>query len=149
MTIEERAREIAHEADGCPRMTHDRQYVSREMALDAGSPEMEGSLYSEEEWEQTQPPLRGEDLVGRIVALCEDVAKEAKRESEAEVGRWKQQHEIVCAENQRFREWLRARNAERDALREKLEAAETEAGTLRAEMDELYSALKRAARERG
>ena len=29
----------------------DRQYVSREMARDAGCPEMEGSLYSDDEWE--------------------------------------------------------------------------------------------------
>jgi hypothetical protein len=31
-----------------------RQVVTREMALDAGEPSMEGSLYSDDEWEQQQ-----------------------------------------------------------------------------------------------
>ncbi len=31
-----------------------RQYVSRDMAMDAGMPEQEGSLYSDDEWEQEQ-----------------------------------------------------------------------------------------------
>ncbi len=34
--------------------TSSRQLVTREMAYDAGSPEMEGSLYSDDEWEQQQ-----------------------------------------------------------------------------------------------
>lgn len=42
---------------GNPQQTRSREYVSREMAIDAGFPEMEGSLYSDEEWEQTTPRL--------------------------------------------------------------------------------------------
>jgi hypothetical protein len=34
--------------------TSSRQYVTREMAMDAGMPEMEGSLYSDNEWELEQ-----------------------------------------------------------------------------------------------
>ena len=43
------------DGSGCvPVKLHDRQYVSREMAVDAGEPSMEGSLYCGEEWEQEQ-----------------------------------------------------------------------------------------------
>ncbi|MFA7219493.1 MAG: hypothetical protein WC119_03245 [Synergistaceae bacterium] len=31
-----------------------REYVSHEMAMDAGCPEMEGSLYSDDEWQQVE-----------------------------------------------------------------------------------------------
>lgn len=34
-----------------PVQTSHRQYVTREMALDACCPEMEGSLYSDDEWD--------------------------------------------------------------------------------------------------
>ena len=34
--------------------TSSRQLVTREMAMDAGEPAMEGSLYSDDEWEQQQ-----------------------------------------------------------------------------------------------
>lgn len=34
--------------------TGQRQLVTHDMALDAGCPEMEGSLYSDDEWEQCQ-----------------------------------------------------------------------------------------------
>ena len=37
-----------------PRQTSSRQLVTREMASDAGCPEMEGSLYSDDEWELEQ-----------------------------------------------------------------------------------------------
>ena len=36
---------------GIPRQTSSRQCVSRDMAIDAGMPELEGSLYCEEQWE--------------------------------------------------------------------------------------------------
>src|SRR5207237_96201 len=42
---------------GCPVQTSERQYVTRDMANDAGDPSMEGSLYSDEEWQQTAPIL--------------------------------------------------------------------------------------------
>lgn len=34
--------------------TRSRELVTREMAMDAGEPEMEGSLYCDDEWEQQQ-----------------------------------------------------------------------------------------------
>ncbi len=43
--------------NGYPVQISGREYVSHEMALDAGIPEMEGSLYSEAEWQQTFAPL--------------------------------------------------------------------------------------------
>lgn len=43
--------------NGYPRWVSSREYVTREMALDAGRPEMEGSLYSDDEWEQTMLPI--------------------------------------------------------------------------------------------
>ena len=39
---------------GIPRQTSSRQVITREMALDAGCPEMDGSLYSDDEWEIEQ-----------------------------------------------------------------------------------------------
>ena len=40
---------------GCiPRQISSRQRVTREMASDAGCPEMEGSLYSDDEWVSEQ-----------------------------------------------------------------------------------------------
>ncbi len=39
-----------------------RQYVTADMAMDAGDRSMEGSLYSEEEWEQIEPPDYLNDL---------------------------------------------------------------------------------------
>lgn len=39
---------------GIPRQTSSRLYVTKEMAMDAGAPEMEGSLFSDEEWELEQ-----------------------------------------------------------------------------------------------
>jgi len=38
-----------------PVQTSCRQYVTRDMAIDAGDREFEGSLYSDDEWEQTVP----------------------------------------------------------------------------------------------
>jgi len=37
-----------------PVQTCVRQYVTRDMAMDAGCPEMEGSLYCDDEWEPQQ-----------------------------------------------------------------------------------------------
>ena len=39
---------------GIPKQVSARTYVTREMAMDAGSPEMEGSLYSDDEFEMEQ-----------------------------------------------------------------------------------------------
>ena len=36
------------------RQVSSRQYVTREMAIDGGDPDLEGSLYSDDEWEQEQ-----------------------------------------------------------------------------------------------
>lgn len=43
--------------NGYPEQVSAREYVSHEMALDAGEPELEGQIYSEDEWQQTCPPL--------------------------------------------------------------------------------------------
>lgn len=46
--------EICPNCDGLgviPVQTRVRQYVTREMALDACDPSLEGSLYSDDEWE--------------------------------------------------------------------------------------------------
>jgi protein gp37 len=48
---------FAEALSGNPEQTGTREYVSREMALDAGDPSMEGSLYRDEEWEQTTPRI--------------------------------------------------------------------------------------------
>lgn len=37
-----------------PHQVSSKQYVSRDMALDAGQPELEGSLYSDNQWEAEQ-----------------------------------------------------------------------------------------------
>lgn len=42
---------------GYPRQTSERRYVTRDMAIDAGDRALAGSLYSDEEWEQTSPAL--------------------------------------------------------------------------------------------
>ena len=42
---------------GYPQQVSSREYVSHDMAVDAGFPEMEGTLYYDAEWEQTMPPL--------------------------------------------------------------------------------------------
>jgi protein gp37 len=47
--------DFAEHFSGAPQQTASREYVSREMAVDAGNPSMEGSLYRDEEWEQTMP----------------------------------------------------------------------------------------------
>ena len=39
---------------GIPRQTSSRSYVSREMAMDCGMPDLEGSLYTDDEWELEQ-----------------------------------------------------------------------------------------------
>ncbi len=44
------------------RCVRPRQYVTADMAMDAGDRSMEGSLYSEEEWEQIEPPDYLNDL---------------------------------------------------------------------------------------
>lgn len=49
--------DLSYYLNGCPRLVRGREYITREMALDAGDPQMEGYLYSDEEWEQTCPPL--------------------------------------------------------------------------------------------
>ncbi len=49
--------DISQALRGYPEQTAIREYVSREMALDAGEPAMEGSLYRDEEWQQTMPAL--------------------------------------------------------------------------------------------
>jgi len=43
--------------NGYPRQVRGREVVTHEMAIDAGEPEMEGSLYCDEEWEQTMPSI--------------------------------------------------------------------------------------------
>lgn len=47
--------DFAEHFSGAPEQTASREYVSRAMAADAGDPSMEGSLYRDEEWEQTMP----------------------------------------------------------------------------------------------
>ncbi len=43
------------DGSGCiARQVSSRQYVTRDMAIDAGDESLEGSLYSEDEWEQEQ-----------------------------------------------------------------------------------------------
>jgi len=42
---------------GYPRQVSEREYVTREMALDAEEPSLEGELLSEERWEQTCSPI--------------------------------------------------------------------------------------------
>ena len=49
--------DIKNALRGYPEQTSARQYVTHEMALDAGQPEREGELYSDDEWQQTCPPL--------------------------------------------------------------------------------------------
>lgn len=53
---------------GIPRQTMSRQLVTREMASDAGCPEMEGSLYSDNEWELEQ--CQWCDEVRRLSEQC-------------------------------------------------------------------------------
>lgn len=43
--------------NGYPEQTSERAYVSHDMALDAETPEMEGMMLSDDEWEQTMPRL--------------------------------------------------------------------------------------------
>lgn len=49
--------EISAALNGYPKQISGREFVSHDMAIDAGMPELEGSLYSEEKWEQTAPAL--------------------------------------------------------------------------------------------
>lgn len=49
--------EISYYLSGCVEQVSDRQYVTRDMARDAGDMALEGSLYSEEEWEPTTQPI--------------------------------------------------------------------------------------------
>lgn len=43
------------DGSGCiPYQTSSRQYVTRDMAIDAGDPTLEGALYSDDEWEAEQ-----------------------------------------------------------------------------------------------
>ena len=37
-----------------PHQTSSKQYVTRDMAIDGGDPNLEGSLYSDDEWEAEQ-----------------------------------------------------------------------------------------------
>ena len=50
------ALDLSGPLNGYPRQTSSRAYVSREMAMDAGDRDLEGALYSDDEWEQTYPP---------------------------------------------------------------------------------------------
>ena len=43
--------------NGYPQQVSAREYVSHDMAIDAGDRSLEGELYSEDEWQQTAPPL--------------------------------------------------------------------------------------------
>ena len=49
--------DLSEPLSGYPEMVADREYVTRDMALDAGRPELEGMALRDEEWEQTCPPL--------------------------------------------------------------------------------------------
>jgi len=43
--------------NGCPEQVSSRSYVTLDMAMDAGNLDFEGMLYSDDEWEQTAPPI--------------------------------------------------------------------------------------------
>jgi len=49
--------DISYYLSGCVEQVGDRQYVTREMAMDACDMTLEGSLYSDEEWEPTTQPI--------------------------------------------------------------------------------------------
>lgn len=50
--------DFSYYLNGCPERVSARSYVTRDMALDAGYPEMEGSQISGDEWQQTAPPIQ-------------------------------------------------------------------------------------------
>jgi len=51
----------------------EREYITREMAMDAGCPEMEGSLYSDDEWDYEQCPwcFEKDAVIKELQGLCE------------------------------------------------------------------------------
>ena len=51
----------------------DKEYVTREMALDAGDPQLEGTLYADEEFEQH------EELVIDFPAIAKEICEEIER----------------------------------------------------------------------
>ena len=67
---------VCPECDGSgvvPVQVSARQYVTAEMASDAGQPEMAGSLYCDDEWEPQQ--CEWCDVRQRVIADCEADAK--------------------------------------------------------------------------